>query len=116
MLTAMILAAVTSYTSGQPVNVASCAIESPIIVPSNDGGPQIIGGYALHVRFTNTAAQPLSKVVFRLNDGTTVSDAGTFSPGVSINHKLALNETNATSCTAESAILADGTQVSVSMP
>lgn len=116
MFTAMILAALTGYANALPVNVASCEIETPIVVPQGEAGSQIIGGYALHVRFSNTAAQPISRVVFRLNDGTTVSDTGTFSPGVSIDHKLALNDENATSCTADSAVLADGTQLSVSMP
>lgn len=113
MLTAIILAALTGYTNAPPVNVASCQVETPIMVPQGDAGSQIIGGYALHVRFSDTAAQPISKVVFRLNDGTTVSDMGTFSPGVSIDHKFALNDENATSCTVDSAVLADGTQVSV---
>jgi hypothetical protein len=117
MLTAIILATLTGYTNSQPVNVASCQIETPITLPlgSGDGPGQVIGRYALHVRFSDTAAQPISKVVFRLNDGTTVSDVGTFSPGVSIDHNLALNDENATSCTADSAVLADGTQVSESM-
>jgi hypothetical protein len=117
MLTAMILAALTGYTSVPPVNVASCQIETPIIVPQgNDGDSETIGGYSVRVRFSDAAAQPISKVVFRLNDGNTVSDVGTFSPGVSIDHKLALNDQNATACTADSAVLADGTRVSVSTP
>jgi hypothetical protein len=117
MLTAIILAALTGYANTLPVNVASCQIETPLVLPlgSGDGPGQTIGRYALHVRFSDTAAQPISKVVFRLNDGTTVSDAGTFSPGVSIDHRLALNDENATSCTADSAVLADGTQVTESM-
>ncbi len=115
MFTAMILAALTGYTTALPVK-ASCEISTPTLVPQGEAGEQMIGGYSLHVIFTDTAAEPLSKIAFRLNDGTTVSDVGTFSPGVSIEHRLALNDENATSCTADSVVLANGTQISTPMP
>jgi hypothetical protein len=116
MLSAIVLAAVTSYTNDVPINLVSCQVSEPSLVPFDGaiGGLEKVGGSALLVRFSDTASEPISKVVFRLNDGTTVSDVGTFSPGVSINHTLPLRDGNATSCVIDSVVLADGTEIAAS--
>jgi hypothetical protein len=64
----------------------------------------------LHVRFTNGGNQPIRRVVFGLSDGSTVVDAGTFAPGVTIDHTFYLSPTHADSCSVASASFADGTQ------
>jgi hypothetical protein len=48
-------------------------------------------------------------VIFILDDGATVNDVGTFSPGVAINHNLRLTSTAATSCVVSAVTYADGT-------
>jgi hypothetical protein len=95
-----------------PVHVATCEISAPIqeLNMGTDIGPTVAGRYELHVRFTNDGNQPITRVVFALNDGRTVVDAGTFAPGVTIDHKLDLMPNDADSCRADSATLADGTQ------
>jgi hypothetical protein len=65
----------------------------------------------LHVHFTDLAATPITKIVFRLGDGTSVVDVGNFSPGVTIDHSFQLDESLATACAAQSILLADGTQL-----
>jgi hypothetical protein len=60
------------------------------------------------VRFSDTALEPISRVTFTLDDGATVSDIGTFSPGVTINHVLQLASTEATSCSVTAVSFADG--------
>jgi hypothetical protein len=114
MLATIVLASVTSFVNVAPINVASCRILRPVRVSeANDSWIDTIRRYALHVRFSDIASEPISKVIFRLDDGTTVGDVGTFSPGVSIDHILPLKDMNAKSCAVDSVPLADGTQVSV---
>jgi hypothetical protein len=116
MLSAIVFAAAASYVNIVPVNLVSCRIVEPVLVPfdGGKGGFQKVGAHALHVRFTNIALEPITKVVFRLNDGSTVSDVGTFLRGVSIDHTLTLRDKKATSCAVDSVVLADGTQIAVS--
>jgi hypothetical protein len=59
-----------------------------------------IGFYAVHIRFTNVAQEPLIRVVFALDDGMHLTDVGKFSLNVQIDHTFFLDPTNATSCTA----------------
>jgi hypothetical protein len=117
MLATIVLASVTGFVNVLPVTVASCQISDPVRVPSDAGlgGFETIGAPQLHVRFSDTASEPISRIVFRLNDGTTVSDVGNFSPGVSIDHTLPLKDSNATSCAVDAVLLTDGTQISLAM-
>jgi hypothetical protein len=95
-----------------PVHVATSTITAPV-QQSNIGseiGPTVTGRYRLHVRFTNDGNQPIKRIVFVLNDGTRTVDAGTFAPGVTIDHTFARIPSDADSCTLESATFADGTQ------
>src|SRR5713226_5036195 len=95
-----------------PVHIASSEIVTPIqtLHMGKEIGPTVAGGYELHVRFTNDGNQPITRIVFALNDGSTVVDAGTFAPGVTIDQTLDLARSDADSCTIESATFADGTQ------
>ena len=86
---------------------ARCDIVTPTVV-QNDNGPSTVGVYALRVRFSDATTEPISRVTFTLDDGTKVIDAGTFSPGIAIDHALDLNGTNATSCTVTAVQFADG--------
>jgi hypothetical protein len=75
-----------------------------------DIGPTVTGGYELHVRFTNDSNQPITRIVFALNDGSRVTDAGTFAPGVMIDHTFDLVPSDADSCSVDSVTFADGAQ------
>jgi hypothetical protein len=100
-----------------PVDLGSCQIAAPIQQQMGDGATgSASGGYELFVRFANAGNQPLKRVVFALNDGSTVVDVGTFTPGVTIDHRLDLAPTNAASCHVVSATFADGTQWNASQP
>jgi hypothetical protein len=62
----------------------------------------------LHVRFSNIATEPILRVTFTLDDGATINDDGTFSPGVAIDHNLRLANTAETSSIASAVTFADG--------
>ena len=109
MLTSLILSSLIGLASVPPVDLASCEPSKPITVSSNNDDSTTVGASALHVRFSDMAAQPISRVTFTLDDGTTVNDVGTFSPGVVIDHNLRLANTEVTSCSVSAATLADGT-------
>lgn len=113
MFSAFVLAAAIS--TDLPIHVDACNISPPVATPQTGDqvGFDTIGGYQLHVRFTDLATESITKVVFALNDGTLVSDTGTFSPGVVIDHTLRLDTTSATACAVTSVLLADGTHLAV---
>jgi hypothetical protein len=92
-----------------PIDLAGCEASKPITVSSSNDGPTTVGASALHVRFSDAAAKPISRVIFILDDGATVNDVGTFSPGVVIDHNLRLANIEATSCTVSAVTFADGT-------
>jgi hypothetical protein len=71
-----------------------------------DIGTTVTGGYNLHVRFADSGNQPIERVVFALNDGSTVVDAGTFSPRVTIDQTFELMPNNADGCSVGSATFA----------
>jgi hypothetical protein len=95
-----------------PVHVATCEVSAPTrdLNIGTDIGTTEIGGYQLRVRFTNGGNQPITRIVFALNDGSTVVDDGTFAPGVTIDHTFDLMPNNGDSCSVDSATLADGAQ------
>jgi hypothetical protein len=97
-----------------PVHLETCKIEAPVqqLHMGRDIGPTVTGGHELHVRFTNDGNQPITRIVFALNDGRTVADAGTFAPGVTIDQTLDLGPSDdADSGRVESVTFADGTQL-----
>jgi hypothetical protein len=107
MLIHLALGTTFGLTSMSPVKLSTCEVWAPIVQQS-DYGSAPIGAYSLHVRFSNETQQPISRVLFVLSDGTKVSDVGTFSPGVTINHQLAINSTDAPHCSAIEVPLAAG--------
>jgi hypothetical protein len=109
MFIPLMLSSLIGLTSVPPVKLATCDVSTPVTMQENDGGPTTYGGYALHVRFSNASQQPVSRVTFTLNDGTMVSDVGTFSPGITINHALGLKSTGAASCSVTAVTFSDGT-------
>lgn len=109
MFTSLILSSLIGLASVPPIKLASCEVSTPVTILSNDDAPTTVGEPALHVRFSDIAAEPISRVTFTLDDGAAVNDAGTFSPGVSIDHNLRLASTAATSCVVSAVIFADGT-------
>jgi hypothetical protein len=109
VLTSLILSSLIGFASVPPIDLASCEPSKPITVSSNNDSPTTVGASALHVRFSDSAAKPISQVIFTLDDGATVNDVGTFSPGVVIDHNLRLANTEATSCTVSAVTFADGT-------
>jgi hypothetical protein len=103
---------VAALAAQSPVHVATCAISAP---PQGLGREYVgtavfTGDDELHVRFTNRGNQPVTRVVFALSDGSTVVDAGTFAPGVTIDHTFYLTPTDADSCSVASATFSDGTE------
>lgn len=95
-----------------PVHVETCQVAAPIqqLNMGTDIGPTVTGGYELHVRFTNDRDQTITRIVFALNDGRTVADAGRFAPGATIDQTFDLAPTDADSGSVNSVTFADGTQ------
>lgn len=102
----------TGVAASPPVQVATCEVSTPTSVPQfgESGGIGQTGDYALHVRFLNTSAKPVSRVSFQLDDGTTVVDSGKFSPNIVIDRSINLDATNSTGCSLLSVQFADGSQ------
>ena len=107
MLVPLILSSLVGMSSTPPVQLATCKVSTPTTL-QGDNGPTTVGGYAVQVRFSNTAPEPISRVTFTLDDGTKVIDVGTFSPGVTIDHTFGLASSDATSCTVTAVTFADG--------
>jgi hypothetical protein len=108
MLMPLMLSSLIGLTSNPPVELATCEVTTPVIQQQGDGSSATVGQYSLHVRFADTAQQPISRVTFTLEDGTSVIDVGTFSPGVTINHALPLESTSAGPCEVTAVEFADG--------
>jgi hypothetical protein len=108
MLNALMLGSMISLTSVPPVALSKCEVLTPFVQQQGDGSTAISGGFSLRVRFSDAAQQTISRVIFTLDDGTTISDVGTFSPGVTINHRLGLESTEATSCAVTAVEFKDG--------
>jgi hypothetical protein len=110
VLPSLILSSLIGLVSAPPIELASCKVSKPVAVWSNNDEPTTVGGAsALQVRFSDIATESISRVTFTLDDGATVNDAGTFGPGVAINHNLRLASTAATSCVVSAVTFADGT-------
>jgi hypothetical protein len=107
VFTSLILRCLIGVASFPPVKLASCEVSAPVSI-SNDDGLTIVGLPALHVRFSDIAAEPISRVTFTLDDGSAVNDAGTFSPGVAVDHRLRLTSTTSASCVVSAVLFADG--------
>jgi hypothetical protein len=110
VLIPLLLGSLVGLASAPPVTLARCEVSAPSTVYSGgDVPPTTVGGYALRVRFSDIAAEPISRVTFTLGDGASVSDVGTFSPGVTIDHSLPLASTEAATCSVSAVTFADGT-------
>jgi hypothetical protein len=109
VLTSLILSSLIGLASVAPIDLASCEPSKPITASSNNDDSTTVGASALHVRFSDMAPQPISRVTFTLDDGATINDVGTFSPGVLIDHNLRLANTEVTSCSVSAVTFADGT-------
>jgi hypothetical protein len=110
VLTSLILSSFIGLASAPPIELASCEVSRPVAVWSNNDDPAPAGNAsALHVRFSDIATEPISRVTFPLDNGATINDVGTFSPGVAIEHNFRLANTAATSCVASAVTFSDGT-------
>jgi hypothetical protein len=109
VLTSLIPSSPIGLASAPPIELATCEVSKPVTTWSNNDDTTNVGASALHVRFSDAAAKPISRVIFTLDDGATVNDVGTFNPGVAINHNLRLTRTAATSCVVSAVTFADGT-------
>ncbi len=108
MFTSLILSSLIGLASVPPIELARCEVSKLVTVWSNNDDSTGVTASALHVRFSDVAAKTISRVTFALDDGATVGDVGTFSPGVAINHNLRLANTAATSCVVSAVTFADG--------
>jgi hypothetical protein len=109
VFTSLILSSLIGLASAPPIELARCEVSQPVAVSSNNDGPLSVTPSALHVRFSDLAAKTISRVTFTLDDGATVNDVGTFSPGVVIDHNLRLASAAATSCVISAVTFANGT-------
>jgi hypothetical protein len=107
VLVPLLLSSLVGFSSVPPVGLTTCEVLTPTIIQS-DNGSNTVGSYALHVRFTDATSEPISRVIFTLDNGSQVSDVGRFSPGVAINHALNLSATDATSCAVTMVRFEDG--------
>lgn len=107
MFTSLVLSSLIGLASVSPIKLASCEVSTPVTI-SNDDAPSTVGAPALHVRFTDIAAEAISRVTFTLDDGAAVNDVGTFSPGVTIDHSIRLTSSAATSCVVSEVTFTDG--------
>jgi len=108
VFTSLILSSLIGVATLPPIELARCEVSTAVTI-SNDDAPSTVGRSALHVRFSDIAAEPISRVTFVLDDGATINDVGTFSPGVAIDHNLRLASTAATSCVVSAVTFANGT-------
>ena len=101
---------VAALSMQPPVHVAACEISdpSPAFNIGSDGAATQTSEPTLHLRFSNEGTAPIKRIVFTLNDGTKVIDAGTFAPGVTIDHSFDIMQPDADSCSVTSATFADG--------
>jgi hypothetical protein len=109
MLTSLILGSMIALTSAPPVALSKCQVLAPVVQQQGDGSATTVGGFALRVRFSDAAEQTISRVTFTLEDGTQVNDAGTFSPGITIDHMLGLKSTESATCVVTAVEFKDGT-------
>jgi hypothetical protein len=110
VLTSLILSSFIGLATAPPIELASCEVSKPVAIWSNNDEPAPVSEVsALHVRFSNIATEPISRVTFTLDDGATINDVGTFSPGIAIDHNLHLASTAATSCAISAVTFANGT-------
>lgn len=107
MLVPLIFSSLVGLSSTPPVRLATCEVSAPTTV-QGDNAPITVGGYTLSVRFSDSTPEPISRVTFTLDDGVTVIDIGTFSPGVTINHVFGLGRSDATTCAVTSVRFANG--------
>jgi hypothetical protein len=99
---------VLGLATQRPVNVASCDITPPNTYQSTpDSAVVTARNYRVRVKFLDVTYRTLKQVVFHLDNGSTFVDAGTFSPGVTIDHTFRL-ASNASTCSVASATFADG--------
>lgn len=108
MFTSLMLGSLIALASAPPIELARCEVSKPLTVWSNNDDRPTVGPSALHVRFSDIAAEPISRVTFTIDNGTTISDVGTFNPGVAIDHNLRLASAAATSCVVSAVTFADG--------
>jgi hypothetical protein len=108
MLAPLVLGSLVALTSTSPVRIAGCRVMAPVSQVDNDSTIVTSGFSVLHVRFANASQRPISRVTFALDDGTTVTDAGTFTPGATIDHAMALTTSTASSCSVKDVRFADG--------
>jgi hypothetical protein len=101
-----------AFSMQSPVHIAACEVfGAPADLNiGNDGVPSAPAVSQLHVRFSNAGNQPIKRVVFTLNDGSHVVDAGTFTSGVTIDHDFDIAGDEASSCSVSSVTYADGSQ------
>jgi hypothetical protein len=92
-----------------PVNLAMCSVSQPVAYQTgNPDSAVLLGPHLLHVRFSAASNKNVTAVIFALNDGTNVVDAGTFSPGATIEHSFLLEPTDAETCRVSSVTFSDG--------
>ncbi len=108
MFASLMLGSMIALAAPPPIALASCDVTEPVTVWSNDDAPSTVGPSTLHVRFSDIAPESISRVTFTLDDGSTINDVGTFSPGIAIDHDLRLASAAATTCVVSAVTFADG--------
>jgi hypothetical protein len=111
-LQAALPALVSGLAMRSPVHIAACDVLTPTPALNIGTGavPMSESPYQLRIKFSNDGDQPITRVVVALNDGRTVVDVGTFTPGIMIDHTFDIAPGEADSCSIASASFADGTE------
>jgi hypothetical protein len=109
----------SAYTAATPVLISSCSVKPEVAYYTSGDDehtiyPQTVDDQ-LKITFSNTTNKQISSVTFAVRDGSGkvvyVTDAGKFSPGVTIAHNLEspIGESDHLGCTISSVAFADGT-------
>jgi hypothetical protein len=103
-----------AYTGLDPIQIAACAITTPVDVPAVFGIDTPNAG-SVSISFVNQNSKPVSSVAFNVTNGRTTSrivDAGTFSDGAVISHRFSApaftNALGDVTCSVQSVAFADG--------
>lgn len=111
MFLPVVLGSLLAMSAPSPVSLATCDVSSQqTALPAiDDASPTTFEYSFLHVNFTNVQSRTISRIQFTLDDGTNVTDRGTFSQNVAIDHSFDIGSARASSCRVTAVTFTDGT-------
>jgi hypothetical protein len=111
MFLPLLLAVLISQSTTTPVDLKSCQVTTwQTSLPTvYNALPTTFESRVVNVRYVNDQSKAISRIQFTLDDGTKVTDVGTFSPGVTIDHSFGIGYAKARSCRVTAVQFTDGT-------